>query len=105
LRCAGARQATDQQPGARAHAGTFVPSDRCAGSSAYHGADHCAGHSALLGRLAGGYAADALVGIVPAIHIVGAKVVKAFSRAGQHHHAGAARHAGAGGNEQGQGER
>jgi hypothetical protein len=105
LRCSGAGQATNQQPRARTHTSAFVPSDCRAGSGAHHRADHGAGHAALLGSLAGGDAADALVGIVSALHVVGAEVVKALAGAGQHHHAGAARHGGAGGDEQEQGKR
>jgi hypothetical protein len=104
LRCSGAGQATDQKPRARTHAGAFVPSDCRAGGGAHRRADHGAGHAALLGSLAGCYATDACERIVPALDIVGAKAVKAFARAGQHHDAGTGRHGGAGGNEQGQGE-
>jgi glutathione S-transferase len=104
LRCFGAGQATDQKTRACTHGGAFLPTDRRAGSCAHHRTDHGAFHSAILGSLAGCYATDAREGVVPALHVVGAKVVKALVRAGQHHHAGAARHGSAGSHEQGHGE-
>jgi len=89
-------ESANQEPRARSHRGALLTADRRTGNRAKRGADHGAAYPALRGGLACGNAADAFEGIVPACHVVSAKLVKAFAGAGQHHHVGPARHRGAG---------
>jgi hypothetical protein len=105
LRRFSAGQAAHQESGACTHPRALVPADGRTRCGAYDRADHRTFHPAIAGRLAGRYAANTVESIVPALHIVGAKLVKAFAGARQNHHAGTGWYCGAGCEQQGQGER
>ena len=72
----------------RAHPGpdggpVAAAADRCTGESAYCGTEHRAAHPTLDSSLFRGHPPDLGTRIIPAVDIVGAKLIKALTPAGQ----------------------
>src|SRR6185436_8801987 len=68
----------------RADRGTLAATEQRSRRCADRGADHGTGHRFVLGLLAGGGAADLVVGVNAAIIVVAAELVEGFPGAGKH---------------------